>query len=719
MEALLGRHSAEDEVLDVDGALSDGRDRDATLFAMAMEVRQYGAAFWDCEVPVAEVQSLLHEAYRLADLSFNAQAAAEWGEQELPGGIPAEVVAEHTALLRRHGGDFTAMAAERLAHMSTARLSHDRVRLLTPTNPEIPFLHVLVDGMPVDLPDGFFPNSSPTAERPPLRKLYITAHKAVDALLFKLVDLGWAFVLPLEIASAIPGIHFSPAHWAVKPAKQSGRAIVDSTDCTSKFPVLNSPAVALAAERRFGKIVHPTIVSIVQMICEFQASSGVPWSEVVLWKMDLRNAYHLLAFDATSCRLFAVELLGGLVLIFLCGMFGWSATPACFQVVTRALVYEMNLLLPGPAQMYVDDIVGACKQTDRSTTLTRVAELCVSLLGSDAVAHDKTEFTSGELRSIDVIGYSLNVELRVVTLTRRNFLRTLYAFFSVRDDLPLPVPTIERLASLASRYSLICRELRPFTRALYRCTVGIRNRRVSVPLTPQARLAVGLWRALLCVTALDPLRFARPFATFVSTPARFIVEFDASLHGLGFVISKRVTGAADTTVCLGAGSVSLAAMEFGQDASYQNTAEFMAVVISLIVLVAVVRPSRSESTSVELRGDSVTALRWAEQSSFKSSLVGNAAVLFVLVMVRCDVQIASTVHVPGEDNVVCDTLSRPDSNGRMRSVRAVLPGVRDFFADRLEVVREALQLCDPRANNLAPAAFTPFWAAAGRLVSRL
>ena len=445
----------------------------------------------------------------------------------------------------------------------------------------------------------------------------------------------------------------------------------------------------------------------------------MPWPEIVLWKMDLRNAYHLLGFGASTCRLFAVELLGGLVLIFLCGMFGWSATPACFQVVTRALVYEMNRRLSGPVLMYVDDILGVCSQATVSSDLAIADEQCVSLLGDDAVAHDKTEVTSPSQRSIDVIGYTLDVELRVVTLTLcRNFLRTLYAFFSVDESRPLPVPVIERLASLASRYSAICRELRPFTRALYRCTVGIRNRRVSVPLSSQARLTVHLWRAMLCLTALDPVRFARPFATFVDLPARFIVEFDASLCGVGFRLSKRVSGAADTVVCMGAGSVSLASMEFGQDASYQNTAEFIAVVVSLVVLVKEVK--RGRPISVELRGDSITALRWAEQASFRSSLVGNAAVLFVLLLVRCDVQIADTFHVPGEDNVVCDTLSRPDLSGRMRTVREVLPGVRDLCdPERRKVIAEALRVCDPRVDHLDPTAFESFWTAAGRLVASL
>ena len=31
------------------------------------------------------------------------------------------------------------------------------------------------------------------------------------------------------------------------------------------------------------------------------------------------------------------------VFIFLCGVFGWTGTPAAFQVVTRALMFKMNI----------------------------------------------------------------------------------------------------------------------------------------------------------------------------------------------------------------------------------------------------------------------------------------------------------------------------------------------------------------------------------------
>ena len=55
---------------------------------------------------------------------------------------------------------------------------------------------------------------------------------------------------------------------------------------------------------------------------------------------------------------------GGITIIFLCGLFGWSSTPAAFQVTTRAIVFELGQILLGVSLMYVDDIVGLSKRKE-------------------------------------------------------------------------------------------------------------------------------------------------------------------------------------------------------------------------------------------------------------------------------------------------------------------------------------------------------------------
>ena len=705
-----------DEVIDEDDEVGLPLPREVQIGAMADRVAQYSKNLWAVAADATAITALLHEAYELADLSYNADVAAQWGKEELPGGIPEDIVREHEDLLRANEGDFMKMAAGRLAEIHPSRMNHDRIARLSPDNPEIAKLQVLAEGMPVDTPEGFYPNGRISGGKPKLRKLYHRAHQAVDALLYKLVEARLAFVLTVQAALTIHGIHFSPAHWAVKPTKKSGRALIDSTDKTSRYPVLNSKEVAEQAAERWGRIQHPTIVQIIIMICEFMAAHPeASWKDLVLWKMDLRNAYHLLSFRADNCQLFAVELVGGLVIIFLCGLFGWSATPACFQVITRAIVFELTKRLSGVSIMYVDDIIGASLAWHATKDMDETTRICEDLLGPRSVAKDKTEFTNAMQRSLDAIGYTLDVALLVVTLTRRNFLRTIYAFFSVNETEPMPVATVERLASLATRYSDICRELRPFTRALYACTAGIKNRRASVRLTPAAQLTVHLWRTMLCLMAFEPQRFARPFASFVPTTPQYVIRFDASLQGVGVIIEEN--GAAGARAIVGASAVSLTRLNFGDEAKYQNTSEFIAVVIGLVALIRKVR--RNRAMAIELHGDSITALKWAETARFRGSLVGNAASLFVMLLVRHNVQIASTVHVPGENNVQCDLLSRRDPEGRMRTIDEVVPGALDLRLDEDPVIQEIIRLCDPAVDHLSPGTFESFWAAAGALIEHL
>ena len=87
-------------------------------------------------------------------------------------------------------------------------------------------------------------------------------------------------------------------------------------------------------------------------------------ADVDLWKTDLRGAYTLMSFKESNCMKFAVELVGGVTIIFLCGLFGWSSTPAAIQVIMRAIVFELGLILLGRALMYVDDIVGVSRRSE-------------------------------------------------------------------------------------------------------------------------------------------------------------------------------------------------------------------------------------------------------------------------------------------------------------------------------------------------------------------
>jgi hypothetical protein len=692
-------------------------ERRKKIMSMTDDVIRRSRTCWNEVLDAAAVAALIQEAYAIADLAYTAEVAAAWGEKNFPGGIPKEVIEEHEHELAAHGGDFDAMVGQRLDALRAGRLNEERIARLHGSNPEIERLKDLADGMAVSTPTGFYPNGNMSEARPPLRTLYRRTHRAVDKMIYDLVSAGLGIVLTAATAFAIPGLHLSPAHWAPKAGKEHGRPLIDSTDASARHPVLNSDEVADWAKEYFGEIEHPTIVDIVLMIWEFKSSHPeVSWLDIALFKLDLKGAYNLISFKKQFCKLFAVELVGGIVVIFLCGLFGWSATPAAFQVVTRALVFEMGLRLMGRCCMYVDDILGVTlvKNLEKDKTVT--ADICIDLLGEGAIAHEKTLDTEGGgPRRIDVIGYTLDLDSLRVTLTRRNLLRTVYAFFHVDITAKVPVAAIQRMASYSSRYCLLLPEMRPFSRALYGCITGLSNRRASAPLSPEAKLSVELWRTVLCAIALREERFARPFHTFIPREADTVIQFDASLQGIGVILfdRDRDTGA---EVLIGGAAVSLQVWKINEeDSSLQNSAEFMAVIVGLLAVL--LRLPNGAGRSILLRGDSITALRWAETGRIRSDFSARAACLFTLLLARTGMRLVGTVHAPAEVNTWCDLLSRRNEHERYRVMNEVIPGARDLALGEHELVQSALRLCSPKAGPLHADSFNEFWKVAGRLVA--
>ena len=156
------------------------------------------------------------------------------------------------ALLQKQG-NFQALAQERLDSLLPSRLNPSRIdEWITRENPERDKLLQLSAGMEVDLPEGFTPNGDAPETRSPLRKKYVETHLAVDCMFYAMFTAGLAFIFDTETTLKVPGVHFSPTHWAKKAEKACGSPIIDSTDSTSDCPVLNTEEVAELARLRWG-----------------------------------------------------------------------------------------------------------------------------------------------------------------------------------------------------------------------------------------------------------------------------------------------------------------------------------------------------------------------------------------------------------------------------------------------------------------------------------
>ena len=319
------------------------------------------------------------------------------------------------------------------------------------------------------------------------------------------------------------------------------------------------------------------------------------YEDLRLWKMDLKGAYTLLSFRADYVGLFGMLLTDDLVYFQLAGIFGWSGTPAAFQVVTRAIAWELRARLRSRTVMYVDDIIGIGFKMDIAADLALTRSICTTLLGSNAVADDKTEVS----RRLDVIGYIIDLDTGRVLISKKNFLAALNGFLNVDTSARVNLRTAQRLASWSTRYGKICRVMRPFCSALYRLTWGRTDPHALFSLSSEAIVAIQCWRAMLCLVRHRESEFTRSIASFAPETPTVVVEFDSSLSGAGLIWYSRVSGA---EVAMGVGTADLLFLGFGED--FQNLSEFLGAILAILGKVALGYWGRS----VALRDDSVTAL---------------------------------------------------------------------------------------------------------------
>jgi hypothetical protein len=117
--------------------------------------------------------------------------------------------------------------------------------------------------------------------------------------------------------------------------------------------------------------------------------------------------------------------------------------------------------------------------------------------------------------------------------------------------------------------------------------------------------------------------------------------------------------------------------------------------------------------SLALRGDSVTALTWAVTERPRGEIVTNAAMVWTLLCVAAEIHVKEVIHIPGDDNVNCDRLSRrgsePTLTLKQEAAKIGLEGVEVVEMDDSGVVTKILKLCDPKISLKSEQEFIAFW----------
>jgi hypothetical protein len=238
--------------------------------------------------------------------------------------------------------------------------------------------------------------------------------------------------------------------------------------------------------------------------------------------------------------------------------------------------------------------------------IATASEVIVKLLGNDSVAHDKTE----KGRVIDWIGWQFDLDTMTVSIADHNYYKTLYGFLAIRRGQRVKVSTLHTLASWASRYSLICRYMKPFTHYLYQSIQGRTQLQSLIVIDGSLWLVIQLWQVFLVMSKLRPEKYAKSILSFkIPNQASLWLSYDASLEGLGFII-RNCDPLISTNQFIGVVSaVSLdTPYKLNGDSGFQNTMEFIAILMGMYQI----KKLGYSHTSVQLIGDNTSSLHWCD-----------------------------------------------------------------------------------------------------------
>ena len=644
------------------------------------KVRRQINMFSEKMVLEKEILQIIGNVYTFMDRKFNSDSALKWADNF---SFPSEVRFRDMDKLNSVNCKFTDLVTEHQSKTAGDRLSLARIDSMAIQNEWSDKLRNLVAGVPMLTPNGFVSNNVP----PKLRQKYLGVATAVNKLVYEQYTKGNIVILPTEEAIKIEGIHFSSLHWTLQFAKETGRMLADPSN--GDMPLNTIEAKALV-DAEFGKIVHPTIIQLIDMIMRVADELG--WHEVVLWKKDLRGAFTLLNIrpkDACKC---AFELTDGLTMIHLTGFFGWIGFPAAFHVISRVLNSNVNHVISGEMDIYVDDLMGVSEKHETSRDMELAENVIVQLLGPNSVNGDKDK--SG--RKSIWIGWELDLDSRSISIAQENLFKCIFGFLEVDTNKEIRIRSIMKLASWTSRYVLVFPYLKPLSSNLYAEITGTKNIDAFRKLKPAAIITIWVWRAILCLLAIQPSLHSRELESFRRTNSTIKLEYDASLTGLGVILLTSERGSWVTW------KVTSIDLPFRLSSSgYQNTVEFIAIVMG----VAMLYMFGIANTGLIIAGDNTSSLAWTGNDNFTNGYSAQAAIVYCQLLMRSKLRINETIHIPGEFNLICDQLSRGSRPVDLGYSDSQIVDINDY-----PPLVNCLTLCSPLLSIYDDLnSFTSFW----------
>ena len=653
-----------------------------------------------------EISDILSLAYQSVDLEFGYDEANDWANGFA---FPAGVFYEDTIKLAEFNWDLQKLAEWKNSKLIGDRFSEERLKLLWDVaDPDYEHLLQLARGVPVWLDKDFVP----TTTAPPLSTAYRKVHSVINKLCFEQWESGQAIILPLDVlldpkCAIHTRISLSGKYgWVPKSGAREGRPTNDYSYDNKRLGLINTKYVRESVKEFYGNIELAQLDQLMLMIINQLEIAGGKWEDIAIWKMDLKGAFALLNFKTDEIGLLTMNLTENLCFISLVGNFGLSQYPYIFGIISRVLCRAINKEITGAMLIFVDDFMGACLKSNLAFDMKTAQEVTERLLGSYAISTKKTKCD----RVLDWIGWKVNLENQTVSIADHNLFKTLFGFFKLEKFQKITVREIQRLASWASRYSLICRYMKPFTQFLYQSIQGRTQLQSLVVLEGSLWLVIQLWQIFLVMSKLRPEKYAKSILSFkIPDRASLWLSYDASLEGVGFIIRKCDPLLARNPYIGVVSAVSLdTPYKLNGDSGYQNTMEFIAILMGMFQI----KRLGYSYTAVQLIGDNTSSLHWCDHERFRGGKSNGSAIAYICQVMQCGNEVIGTDFLKGVKNIHCDKLSRKFRPQSLGYPSEVCPAFH-----RESDVQVLLNLINPMVEHMDPDSITKLWTSLHSLFS--
>lgn len=663
------------------------------------ELLQTTCRLWFNELVTKEfVGELVKRVYEECSLDAGIDDANKWSEDENGKRFefPEEVYYRDLRSLETAGGSLKKLVATKQREIAGDRLCLKRVQeWVNEVDPERERLMQIAEGVEIQLSSDFVMTETPGA----LRKSYLQVSSAVNKMIYQDWLEGHKVILPIDAVLRCgkktgERVNFVPQSFALNGKKKQGRSITDPSkgrnmrDCEA----VNSEEGKAIMKAKYGALKLPTIKGLVEMV--LRAVDKYGWDRTQLWAGDIRAAFAQLFVKPEDAAILTTLLTNELCAIGTVMTYGFMGTPYVFGPVTRVSVTEINEVIEGEADMFVDDLLGVCDIDDLESDRIKAYKVITNLLGSQAIIEkDKEGDKYRKGRALDWIGWHINLDRRTIEIADKNYVKTVYAFFSLDLDKPIARKQMEMIAACGSRYTLCVRQMRPFVHHLHK-QLGVcrRTNRGHTMISNEARLDIYMWRAFLVLMALKPGKYYRKLDSFRMKVWLALLRYDSSLKGLGLVL-ELLSSEGGVRVVKVASIVTR--YELKGEARYQNAMEFASIVLCFLIMAEM----GWKDIPLKIVGDSVASLTWADKERFRSVVARGAAAAFMSLGVEFNYWIEDTEFIKGEDNTTCDKLSRRAETGESAEELVVKLGFgRELLWSENESMagKELLSICNPK-----------------------